>query len=394
MGNYILAEGLYRAGLDPFASLNEFTEEQQRKLFRELQTVAMESYEAQGMTRRKGGVYANVDGSKGQFEMQLQCYGRDFCPRGSRVVKDTAGPHGRTIWYTEEQLFMPQSQRYRPSSSSRYALRNQSIGEEELPPSRQASKRLHSSLETADWEIMTDSEGSKNVENLLSSLSDPDWNEVVSEFTLNSKSFQKLADFLQEEQEQGQTVYPPHRDVFSALNLCPLDKVTTVIIGQDPYHGPNQAHGLAFSVKKGVPPPPSLKNVFQEAMDDVSIDPPLHGNLENWAEQGVLLLNAVLTVRSGQANSHAGKGWEDFTDYIIEHLNTKKNGLVFLLFGNPAQKKASKVDETKHHLIRTSHPSPLGARKTASPFLGSKCFSRCNQILEDQGQRPIDWNVR
>jgi uracil-DNA glycosylase len=388
IGNYILAEGLYRAGLDPFASLKEFTEKQQRSLFRALQSVALESYAAQGMTRQQGGVYATVDGSKGEFEMQLQCYGRQICPRGNPVLKDTAGPHGRTIWYTKDQLFMPLSQRYQST------IDGESIAHKSVHSGNDLQSRESTS---SGWDIYTASsvDGTgENTRKLLSSLSDSGWKNILAKYAEESDSFRKLADFLQEEQASGQEVYPPHCDVFSALNLCPLDDVKVVIVGQDPYHGPGQGHGLAFSVRRGVPPPPSLKNIFQEAMEDVVIDPPRHGNLEHWARQGVLLLNSVLTVRRGQANSHAGKGWEELTDFIIQHLNKHSYPLVFLLFGNPAYKKAKQVDDSKHILIRTSHPSPLGASKTVSPFLGSRCFSRCNQALEDRGLDPIDWNVR
>ena len=396
MGNYILADGLYRASIDPFATLKEIDEEEQRRLFRELQNVALESYAAQGMTRQKGGVYANVDGSKGQFEMKLQCYGRQICPKGNLIIKDTNGPHGRTIWYSKEQLIMPLHERFPPSastpsepSSSPAPTRTNNMSCLSPTPDRQQQQQQQQ--QKHDWDILN---SSAPTQSLLSSLTDPGWKTILSEIAKDNVTFQSLATFLQQEIATGKTVYPPHGDLFSALNLCPLEKVKVVVVGQDPYHGPGQGHGLAFSVRKGVPPPPSLKNIFSEAMDDVGIDAPQHGNLEHWAKQGVLLLNSVLTVRRGEANSHAKKGWEEFTDFIIEYLNTEKEGLVFLLFGTPAQKKAGKVDDTKHVLIKTSHPSPLGARKTASPFLGSKCFSRCNEALEEQGKAPIDWNVR
>jgi uracil-DNA glycosylase len=182
--------------------------------------------------------------------------------------------------------------------------------------------------------------------------------------------------------------------VFAALNLCPLEKVKVVIVGQDPYHGDGQGHGLAFSVQNGVKPPPSLVNILKEAHADVGIPyPPPHGNLEHWAGQGVLLLNSVLTVRRGKANSHASQGWETFTDTLVEILNERKDGLIFMLWGQPAQRKASAVDESRHLVIRTSHPSPLGATKTNSPFLGSRCFSRTNRFLEQTDREPIDWKV-
>lgn len=190
------------------------------------------------------------------------------------------------------------------------------------------------------------------------------------------------------------TIDAPPELVFAALNLCPMDQVKVVIVGQDPYHGPGQGHGLAFSVQKGVRPPPSLLNIFKEVQSDVGIPTPTHGNLEHWARQGVLLLNSVLTVRRGQANSHARQGWEKLTDEIIGILNERRTGLVFLLWGTPAHRKAAAVDESKHTVIRTSHPSPLGAAKTHSPFLGSRCFSRANAALESHGQAAIDWSVR
>jgi uracil-DNA glycosylase len=157
--------------------------------------------------------------------------------------------------------------------------------------------------------------------------------------------------------------------VFSALNKCPFEDVKVVIIGQDPYHGHGQGHGLAFSVQEGVNPPPSLKNIFKELESDVGIDHPSHGNLECWATQGILLLNTVLTVRRGEANSHSKMGWEDCSDEIVEALNEKRDGLVFLLWGAPAAKKGKTLDASKHTVIKTSHPSPLGATKTKTPFL-------------------------
>jgi uracil-DNA glycosylase len=388
VGNYILAEGLYRASIDPFASLSEISEAQHRALFHQLQAVALESYAAQGMTRRSGGVYAAPNGTKGQFEVQLQCYGRQVCARGNPVIQETAGPHGRTIWYTEEQLFKPVEERLSPSHSA--------AG----PASRTRKAPEDNNVafgKDGGWGKLLAANSdlnSANVEVLLSSLSQLCWKGILAEEMKQMDNYKPLYDFLAQEIRDKQPIYPPHKDLFSALNLCPLDEVKVVIVGQDPYFKEGQAHGLAFSVRKGVTPPPSLKNILKEAMDDVAIDPPAHGNLEHWARQGVLLLNTVLTVRGGTANSHAQRGWEQLTSFIIQHLSTQKEGLIFLLFGNPAHLKASCVDDTRHSLIRTSHPSPLGARKTVSPFLGSGCFSRCNRILMDQDSDPIDWNLR
>jgi len=387
VGNYVLAEGLYRAGMDPFASLSESDEEQQRRLFRELQSVAFESYDSQGLSR-PGGSYRDVEGKRGRFEFSLQCYGREICARGKPVIRETEGPHGRTICYTEDQLFMPRILRY-----GSVTVADESVGQlddVEAPVECNGDDAVEISEQSQ--QLPSESIGG-NKECLLSGLTDKGWKDALSR-VIASPSFDSLADFLAEERQKGAVIFPPEHDIFSALNMCPFDKVKVVIVGQDPYHGPGQGHGLAFSVRKGVRPPPSLQNIFKEAMDDVHIDPPKHGYLEHWTKQGVLLLNAVLTVRQGEANSHARQGWEHFTDEIVDCLNMEKEGLVFLLWGNPAAKKASGVDDERHTVIRTSHPSPLGATKTNAPFLGSRCFSRANQALENHGETPIDWNVR
>ena len=228
---------------------------------------------------------------------------------------------------------------------------------------------------------------------LSSQLTENSWKNVLASY-MDSESFQALANSIQSDITRGATVYPLVKDIFAALNLCPLTTIKCVIVGQDPYHQPRQSHGLAFSVQKGVAIPPSLKNIFKEAMDDVGIEPPPHGDLECWARQGVLLLNTVLTVRRGEANSHAKLGWEGFTDFIIQKINDQADSVVFLLWGAPAAKKAHCVDESRHTVIRTSHPSPLGATKTNSPFLGSRCFSRANEALLLLGKEPIDWGVK
>ena len=350
VGNYILAEGLYRADIDPFATLGELAEDQQRRLFEALQSVALES-----LDEEETGLF------------QMQCYGRETCARGRTVRRETNGPHGRTIWYTDEQLFLPLAKRRK-------------LEEVNVKEGTEASH-------DGDWVPSKDP-----LEALVSNLHEDSWRQSLASH-FDSESFQSLAAFLDSEACSSSTIYPPAKSVFAALNLCPLDQVKVVIVGQDPYHGPNQAHGLAFSVSKGVPPPPSLKNIFKEAMDDVAIDQPRHGNLEHWAKQGVLLLNTVLTVRRGQANSHSKQGWEEFTDEVIRILNARQEPLVFLLWGNPAAKKAQAVDATRHTIIRSSHPSPLGATKTASPFLGSRCFSRANEALIAMHQEAIDWCV-
>ena len=202
--------------------------------------------------------------------------------------------------------------------------------------------------------------------------------------------FQNILHFIEQELAAGKTIYPPKSQIFNALKLTPFDAVKVVIIGQDPYHGPNQAHGLCFSVKDGVVPPPSLVNIFQELKDDLGIEKPKSGCLEGWAKQGVLLLNAVLSVEAGKAGSHAGIGWERFTDKIISVLNENKEHLVFLLWGSYAIKKAASVDKTKHLVLTTVHPSPLSAYRG---FFGCKHFSKANAYLTEHGIEPINWAV-
>lgn len=199
-----------------------------------------------------------------------------------------------------------------------------------------------------------------------------------------------LRSFLVAEREAGKRVFPKGSEWFHALDATPLDQVRVVIIGQDPYHGEGQAHGLCFSVREGVQPPPSLVNIYKELKSDLGIDPPRHGHLESWAKQGVLLLNAVLTVEAGRAASHQGKGWEQFTDAVIREVNALPRPVVFILWGSYAQRKASFVDTTKHCVIKSAHPSPLSAH---NGFFGSKPFSRANAFLEAHGERPIDWRL-
>jgi uracil-DNA glycosylase len=197
-----------------------------------------------------------------------------------------------------------------------------------------------------------------------------------------------LRDFLIAEKAAGKIVYPPGKLIFNALNSTPLDKVKVVILGQDPYHGPGQAHGLCFSVAPGVTPPPSLKNIFKEISSDLGLPIPAHGCLQSWAEQGVLLLNATLTVEGQNAGSHQGRGWEQFTDRIIQVLNSHREGLVFLLWGSYAQKKAQLIDKNKHKILRAPHPSPLSAHRG---FLGCRHFSQTNAWLQAKRKTPIDW---
>lgn len=203
--------------------------------------------------------------------------------------------------------------------------------------------------------------------------------------------FKKLQDFLRKEYDSKQVIYPENKDIFNAFAYMPFDGVRAVILGQDPYHGAGQAHGLAFSVKKGIVPPPSLKNIFKELQKDVGFSIPQHGELTTWALQGVLLLNTCLTVRSGQANSHQGQGWEIFTDAVIHILSSHApHSLVFVLWGSPAAKKRHLINEDKHIILTAPHPSPLSAHRG---FLGCQHFSKINDFLQAQGKKPIDWQL-
>ncbi len=199
-----------------------------------------------------------------------------------------------------------------------------------------------------------------------------------------------LRQFLVAGKDEGKQIFPPASLWFRSLDLTPLDKVRVVILGQDPYHGEGQAHGLCFSVPKGVRPPPSLVNIFKEMGTDLGLSPPGHGCLESWASQGVLLLNSVLTVESAQAASHQGKGWERFTDAIIRKVNEKDRPVIFILWGSYAQKKAAFVDTSRHLVLKSVHPSPLSAY---NGFFGSRPFSQANTFLETHGQPPIEWRL-
>jgi uracil-DNA glycosylase len=197
-----------------------------------------------------------------------------------------------------------------------------------------------------------------------------------------------LRAFLIQRKNDGASVYPPGPKIFNALDSTPFESVKVVILGQDPYHGPNQAHGLCFSVGHGVAIPPSLLNIYKELRDDLGIEPPAHGNLQHWADQGVLLLNSVLTVEKGQAAAHQGKGWERFTDRVIGELNAHREGLVFLLWGSYAQKKGAVIDRNRHLVLTAPHPSPLSAHRG---FLGCRHFSKANAWLKQRGEEPVDW---
>lgn len=200
----------------------------------------------------------------------------------------------------------------------------------------------------------------------------------------------ELGDFLRAELRAGKHIHPPASLIFNALDSTPFDRVRVVILGQDPYHNPGQAHGLCFSVRPGVPPPPSLLNIYKELERDVGFRPPRHGCLQHWAEQGVLLLNAVLTVEEYKAASHQGRGWERFTDKVVEVLDAEREGLVFLLWGGHAQKKGRFISRRKHLVLESAHPSPLSAHRG---FLGNGHFSKTNEWLQARGLPPVDWQL-
>ena len=214
------------------------------------------------------------------------------------------------------------------------------------------------------------------------------WDEILKgEF--QKPYYLKLTQFLVEEY-QTKTIYPHMNNIFNALKLTAYEEVKVVILGQDPYHGPNQAHGLSFSVQPGIKTPPSLLNMYKELNDDLGCFIPNNGYLISWAKQGVLLLNTVLTVREGEANSHRNKGWETFTDEIIKKLNERQKPIVFLLWGNNAKEKIKYITNPNHYILTTVHPSPLSATRG---FMGCKHFSKTNKILKDVGERPIDWQI-
>ncbi|HQX90940.1 MAG TPA: uracil-DNA glycosylase [Thermomonas sp.] len=216
---------------------------------------------------------------------------------------------------------------------------------------------------------------------------EPGWKARIGDWFAR-EDMQQLARFLRQRKAAGATVYPPGKDIFAAFDATPFDAIKVVILGQDPYHGPGQAHGLCFSVLPGVPVPPSLLNIYKELETDLGIARASHGCLLPWAQQGVLLLNAVLTVEDGKPGSHQGKGWEGFTDHVVEVLNRERDGLVFLLWGSYAQKKGAVIDPRRHRVLKAAHPSPLSAHRG---FLGCGHFSSTNQYLIRNGQSPVEW---
>jgi len=214
----------------------------------------------------------------------------------------------------------------------------------------------------------------------------PSWHPVLKD-EFQKTYFRKLSDFVEKEYKT-ETIYPPKEQIFSAFNLCPYDKLKLIILGQDPYHGANQAHGLSFSVQNGVKIPPSLRNIYKELRSDLGIELPKSGNLEHWAKQGILMINATFTVRAAQAGSHQKQGWENFTDAVISKLSAENKHLVFFLWGNFARKKNKLIDSSKHLILESAHPSPLSAY---NGFFGNKHFSLANNYLQKNGKETIIW---
>jgi len=217
----------------------------------------------------------------------------------------------------------------------------------------------------------------------------PEWKEKLQE-EFNKPYFEKLVEFIKDEYSKGKC-YPRGEKIFEALNLCLPKDVKVVLLGQDPYHGPNQANGLSFSVPAGISHPPSLINIFKELESDLNIPYPKNGDLSSWARQGVLLLNSTLTVRANQAASHQGKGWELFTDFLISTISKEMNGVVFLLWGNFAKQKINLINNSKHLILKAGHPSPLSANR--GYWFGNKHFSQCNNYLSQKLKKPIDWKL-
>ena len=214
------------------------------------------------------------------------------------------------------------------------------------------------------------------------------WKDALAE-EFGKPYFESLVRFLHKEKAEGQTIYPPGSQIFRAFDLTPVENLKVVILGQDPYHGPGQAHGLSFSVSAGVPAPPSLKNIFKEIESDLDVEMSGYPDLEKWARQGVLLLNAVLTVRAGAPTSHSKIGWEEFTDAVIRYISDNCEGVVFLLWGNFARSKSALIDHSRHHVLEAAHPSPLAR----GAFFGCRHFSKTNALLEAQGKTPVDWTL-
>jgi len=230
--------------------------------------------------------------------------------------------------------------------------------------------------------------GSCNADSIIPQIEES-WKAILAD-EFNKPYFNELKAFLIEERTKF-TVYPTRQNIFNAFNCTPFDSVKVVILGQDPYHGPGQAHGLSFSVPEGIKPPPSLVNIFKELKSDIGQPIPTTGNLESWAKQGVLMLNATLTVRANEAGSHQKKGWEQFTDTVIKTISDEKTGILFLLWGRFAKDKAQLIDASKHYILKAAHPSPFSAY---NGFMGCKHFSKTNELLVNQGFEPISWEIK
>jgi uracil-DNA glycosylase len=239
-------------------------------------------------------------------------------------------------------------------------------------------------VSTSEFALTSDPSSALNIAPTI-----PSWPEILAP-EREAQYFRSIIEFIEKERKGGKAIYPVNSDIFNAIKFTPFDQIKVVVIGQDPYHGPGQAHGLSFSVRPGIAQPPSLVNIFKELHDDVGITIPKSGCLEPWAKQGVLMLNAVLTVESGKPQSHANIGWERFTDAVVNAINTHLEGVVFLLWGSHAQKKCDTISRQRHHVLKAPHPSPLSAHRG---FLGCKHFSQANALLVQQGKTPIDWQI-
>jgi len=284
---------------------------------------------------------------------------------------------------SEEDNLEDTSEDTRPPGKKRKVVTDENEKEQEKETKEEEEP------ESKEDEIQV-SQNRTNSSNLLDTLTDEGWKELLApEFS--KPYFQQILKQLDQEIASKATIFPPFNEIFNAFNFTPFKQIKVVILGQDPYHDNGQAHGLCFSVKKGIDPPPSLKNIFKELKTDIEgFKPPNHGNLEKWAKQGVLLLNATLTVRAHQANSHSDWGWQKFTDAVVKIIDEKSDHpVVFILWGGFAQKKGKIINRKKHHVIEAAHPSPLSASK----FFGCRVFSRTNTFLESQKMEPIDWNL-
>jgi len=304
-----------------------------------------------------------------------------FLPKGESDENNPATANQVTPGKRKYEEEDSQTNKKKTEECNSISLKNSSPTAKTAPPSPAQRARAQASKESAQLVLLC-----KGLPVLTANIGQT-WVEALSQ-TFGQEWFGKLSSYVTKERE-GHTVYPEQREVWEWTTRTRIEETRVVILGQDPYHGPGQAHGLCFSVKPGVAPPPSLVNIYKELESDIAgFSRPSHGCLAGWADQGVLLLNSVLTVRRGEANSHKNRGWEKLTDAVISWISKNLSGVVFLLWGSPAQKKALVVDGTKHHLLKSVHPSPLSAYRG---FLGCKHFSQCNKLLSQQGKEPVDW---